>query len=164
MSRLSFLDLAFFLTESVDSPKHVSGLMIFKKPPGSAAQWVHKLAQEFATHDEPVAPFNQVIDFKALGGPRWQTAENFRIDEHLFYHNPESLLSERQLFAYCAGLHEPLMDRDKPMWEYHVIDRVAGGRFAIYTKMHHAYAVATQQGPHLVGAFGSRAVPLTLAP
>ena len=42
MSRLSFLDLAFFLTESEASPKHVAGLSLFKKPPGSAANWVHK--------------------------------------------------------------------------------------------------------------------------
>jgi WS/DGAT/MGAT family acyltransferase len=140
MSRLTFLDLAFFLTESADSPKHVAGLMIFKKPAGSSARWVHNLAQEFSAHDDPVAPFNQVIDFRSFGGPRWRTAEDFRIEEHLFYHNPESVLSERELFAYCAGLHEPLMDRSKPMWEFHIIDRISGNRFAIYSKMHHAYA------------------------
>ena len=140
MSRLSFLDLAFFLTESAESPKHVAGLMIFKKPAGSSSRWVHHLAQEFAAHDQPVPPFNQVIDFRALGGPRWRTSEDFHIEDHLFYHNPESVLTERELFAYCSGLHEPLMDRSKPMWEYHIIDRVSGGRFAVYSKMHHAYA------------------------
>ena len=80
MSRLTFLDLAFFLTESEDSPKHVAGLMIFKKPAGSSAQWVHGLAREFGSFDQPVAPFNQVIDFRALGGPRWRTAEEFHLD------------------------------------------------------------------------------------
>lgn len=140
MSRLSLLDLAFFLTESEESPKHVAGLQIFKKPSGASAKWVHNLAEEFAKHDQPVSPFNRVIDFRALGGPRWREAEDFAIQEHLFYHNPESVMSERELFAYCAGLHEPLMDRTKPMWEFHIIDRVAGGRFAIYSKMHHAYA------------------------
>ena len=64
MSRLSFLDLAFFLTESENSPKHVAGLLIFKKPSGTAANWVQNLAQEFAEFDEPRAPFNQVIDFR----------------------------------------------------------------------------------------------------
>ena len=140
MSRLSLLDLAFFLTESEESPKHVAGLMIFKKPANSSGRWVHNLAEEMARQDEPTRPFNQVIDFRALGGPRWREAENFAIEDHLFYHNPEAVLSERDLFAYCAGLHEPLMDRSKPMWEYHIIDRVAGGRFAVYSKMHHAYA------------------------
>ncbi len=140
MSRLSFLDLAFFLTESESSPKHVAGLLIFKKPSGSAASWVQNLAQEFAEFEEPRPPFNQVIDFRALGGPRWRTCESFSLDEHLFYHRPENILSERDLFNYCAEMHEPLMDRDKPMWEFHIIDRVSGGRFAVYSKMHHAYA------------------------
>ena len=140
MSRLSLLDLAFFLTESEESPKHVGGLQIFKKPPNVGNNWVHKLAEELAKHDQPEPPFNQVIDFRALGGPRWKTVEHFAIEDHLFYHTPETMLSERELFAYCAALHEPLMDRSKPMWEFHIIDRVAGGRFAIYSRIHHAYA------------------------
>ncbi len=140
MSRLSFLDLAFFLTESADSPKHVAGLLIFKKPSGSSTNWVHKLAEDFSGFTEPLAPFNKVIDFRALGGPRWRTAEEFSIEDHLFYHRPEKVLNERDLFAYCSEMHEPLMDRQKPMWEFHIIDRVSGGRFAIYSKMHHAYA------------------------
>ena len=140
MSRLSFLDLAFFLTESESSPKHVAGLMIFKKPQGSSAQWVHELAREFGSFTEPTAPFDKVIDFRALGGPRWRNAEHFNLEDHLFYHRPDKTLSERDLYAYCSELHEPLMDRERPMWEMHIIDRIAGGRFAIYSKMHHAYA------------------------
>ncbi|MEE4659668.1 MAG: wax ester/triacylglycerol synthase family O-acyltransferase [Halieaceae bacterium] len=140
MSRLSLLDLAFFLTESRESPKHVAGLQIFRKPPRAAANWVRKLAEEYRSHDQPNAPFDRVIDFRALGGPRWRKAAAFNIDEHLFYHRPAAALSERELFKLCARLHEPLMDRSKPMWEFHVIDNVEGGRFAIYSKMHHAYA------------------------
>ena len=168
MSRLSLLDLAFFLTESEQSPKHVAGLMIFKKPANSSARWVHNLAEELAKHDKPVPPFNQVIDFRALGGPRWRTAENFAIEDHLFYHNPDTALSERELFAYCAGLHEPLMDRSKPMWEYHIIDRVAGDRFAVLAPHFErsgmgARAMAMTQRLHL-GKHCRRRFPARLEP
>ena len=162
MSRLSFLDLAFFLTESADSPKHVAGLLIFKKPPGSSTQWVHKLAKEFASFDEPTAPFDKVIDFRALGGPRWRTTGEFSIEDHLFYHRAENVLSERDLFAYCSELHEPLMDRNKPMWEFHIIDRVAGGRFAVYSKMHHAYADGVTMSRWTMSSLNSSARARTL--
>ncbi len=140
MSRLSLLDLAFFLTESRESPKHVAGLQIFKKPAKAPANWVRKLYEEFASHDTPQPPFNRVIDFRSLSGPRWRELEQFDIDEHLFFFKPRKALNERALFDYCARLHEPLMDRSKPMWEFHIIDNIQGGRFAIYSKMHHAYA------------------------
>ena len=140
MSRLSLLDLAFFLTESKDSPKHVAGLQIFRKPAKAPANWVRKLSDAYAAHDQIRAPFNRVIDFRALGGPRWREAAAFDIHQHLFYHRPDKAISESALFEMCARLHEPLMDRGKPMWEFHLIDNVQGGRFAIYSKMHHAYA------------------------
>ena len=37
-------------------------------------------------------------------------------------------------------LHEPLLDRNKPLWELHVIDGIRGRKFAAYLKLHHAYA------------------------
>jgi diacylglycerol O-acyltransferase len=140
MSRVYLRDIAILHTESANNPKQVAGLLIFKKPPASSGQWVHNLAKEFASFDTPNTPFDQVVDFRALGGPRWRTAEDFQIEDHLFYHRPEKVLSESDLFAYCSGLHESLMDRSKPMWEFHIVDMVAGNRFAVYSKMHHAYA------------------------
>jgi WS/DGAT/MGAT family acyltransferase len=33
-----------------------------------------------------------------------------------------------------------LLDRSKPLWECHIIDKIEGSSFAVYTKIHHAYA------------------------
>jgi diacylglycerol O-acyltransferase len=162
MSRLSLLDLAFFITESEASPKHVAGLLLFKKPPGSSDDWVHDLSREYAEFEVPGAPFDQVIDFRALGGPRWRSVENFSLDQHLFYHKPEGELSESDLFEYCARLHEPLMDRAKPMWEFHIIDQVSDGRFAIYSKMHHAYADGVTMSRWTIAALSTSARARTL--
>ena len=140
MKKLSMLDLAFFLTESKESPKHVAGLMLFKKPAKSRASFVHDLYEEFRGFDKPCEPFDLVINFIALGGPRWKKAASFDIGQHLFYHKPERVLSKADLYELIAEMHGPQLDRSRPLWEFHFIDRVEGGRFAIYSKIHHAYA------------------------
>jgi diacylglycerol O-acyltransferase len=155
MSRLSLLDLLFFVIETEASPKHVAGLMIFEKPEGSKPSWVKQLAAQLQSHDQPTPPFNQVINFRALGGPAWSTADHFDIEDHVIYHKPNHILSEEQLFAFASKLHEPLMDRDKPLWEFHLIDRIEGDRFALYAKIHHAYADGMTMSSWLLSSLSS---------
>ena len=49
MSKLSLLDLGFFIAETEASPKHVGGLLIFKRPAKSAAAFVKNLYEEYLT-------------------------------------------------------------------------------------------------------------------
>ena len=140
MKRLSLLDLAFFVTESEDSPKHVAGLMIFKRPAKSPARFAKDLFEEYRDYEKPGEPFDQVINFTAMGGPRWERCDHFDIDDHLFFHRPKKVLDDAGLYEFIADLHGPMLDRTRPLWEFHMIDRVSGSRFAIYFKIHHAYA------------------------
>jgi len=140
MRKLSLLDLAFFLAESEGSPKHVAGLLLFKKPAKCPANFVGKLVEELKTFDEVNEPFNLVIDLIGLKGPHWKHCDNFSIDDHVFYHRPEKAVAWEAVKEFVTGLHEPLMDRSRPLWEFHLVDRIKGGKFAIYVKLHHAYA------------------------
>jgi diacylglycerol O-acyltransferase len=164
MRKLSVLDLAFFLAESEGSPKHVAGLLLCKKPPKCPADFVGKLVEELTTHDKVTEPFNLVINFMGWKGPHWKPCSNFSIDEHVFYHRPEKVISWVEVKEFVTRLHEPLMDRSKPLWEFHLIDGIKGRKFAIYLKLHHAYADGMTMTSWLNRAFSDTPEDQELSP
>ena len=46
MKRLSLMDLAFFVAESENSPKHVAGLVRCRKPKGAPADYAKRLVED----------------------------------------------------------------------------------------------------------------------
>jgi diacylglycerol O-acyltransferase len=137
MTRLSTIDSGFLLTESQHSPKHIAGLMVFQLPKGKGAAWLRKLMDDMRAH-LPGFPLNQRLENP--GGLVFELEE----DEHfeLDYHVRHTVLprpgSDKQLHEVVARLHANLLDRDRPLWEFHLIEGLAGRRFAFYFKVHHA--------------------------
>ena len=72
MRKLSAMDLAFFIAETEESPKHVAGLMLFKKPPKCGPAFTRKLVEELKTRQQLTEPFNLTIHLAGLTGPGWQ--------------------------------------------------------------------------------------------
>ena len=141
MSKLSLLDFGFFIAETEASPKHVAGLLICKRPAKSTAAFAKNLYREYLRHTDIKAPFNRVIEFSLTGMPNWKEAQSVDLAQHIFYHKLESGNNDRQaLYQFVSNLHVPMLDRSRPLWEMHVIDGLGDGRFALYQKIHHAYA------------------------
>jgi diacylglycerol O-acyltransferase len=57
MNKMSLFDMSFFIAETADSPKHVAGLIIFKRPEHSKASFVKDLHEELLTFTDVHAPF-----------------------------------------------------------------------------------------------------------
>ena len=141
MSTLSLLDLGFFVAETEASPKHVAGLLICKTPPKARPGFVKNLYREYLTFTDVKAPFNRVICFSLKAMPHWEPAASIDLAQHIFYHRLPRGGNDRQaLYDFVARLHVPMLDRSRPLWALHVIDGLDGGRFALYQKVHHAYA------------------------
>jgi diacylglycerol O-acyltransferase len=140
MSKLSLLDLGFFIAESEASPKHVGGLLICKRPPKSTAAFAKNLYREYLTFTDVKPPFNRIIHFSLTSRPQWQDAV-VDLEQHVFFHKLDAGHNDRKaLYDFVSKLHTPVLDRTRPLWEVHVIDGLTEGRFALYQKLHHAYA------------------------
>lgn len=120
MAKLSVMDLAFFLTETDASPKHVGGLLMFRKPAKAAANYVEQVVAEYAGNiNEIRAPFNQIIKFSRFSAPQWQVDNQFNIENHVFFHTLSGNDFRDSLYAEVSELHSIRLDKSRPMWEMH---------------------------------------------
>jgi diacylglycerol O-acyltransferase len=136
MSRLSTLDAIFLGVETRELPAHIAGLQIYQLPKGKGSAWLHSLMAELR-ECPPGPPFN----LRLAGGPglpRLEVDKQFEINYHVRHNVLPSPGDEQQLHAELARLHANLLDRDRPLWEFHLIEGLAGHRFAFYIKIHHA--------------------------
>ena len=137
--KISFLDKAFWITESEDSPKHVASLQILALPETADENYLPNLVNTFRKFDQAVCPFNTVVH-RVLGFP-WalKPVDKLDMQYHVQYHEIDDVSDRQQLHQFIARLHEPRLDREQPLWQYHMISSRQGRQFAIYVKIHHIY-------------------------
>jgi WS/DGAT/MGAT family acyltransferase len=132
------LDLMFFLTESPQSPKHVGAVQIFQLPDGAPSSYLLDLVAAFK--EAPVvAPFNYHPHFPRLGLPQWREVRDMEMSYHVRHSALPGPGTEDQLMEVVQRLHAGLLDRRRPCWICQVIEGLEGNRFAVYSKIHHAY-------------------------
>lgn len=165
MATLSVMDLAFLLTESDASPKHVGGVMIFKKPASAGPDFVHRAAEQYlGGNDDLQPPFNQIIKFNLFRGLHWQTAANFNIADHIHFHQLKGSDFRDSLYKLTGALHSERLGRDAPMWEFHIIEGIDPTRFALYVKIHHAYADGMTMAAWLAKSLSTTARTKAISP
>jgi len=137
---LNPLDISWTQVESRDTPMHVAGLMPFRLPEGAPPDFLRDLVADLRSTREFAAPWNYCLRGPGLMHPRPVWVEQDSLD--LEYHVRHSALprpgGERELGQLVARLHSQALDLTRPPWEYHVIEGLSGGRFAVYLKMHHS--------------------------
>ncbi len=137
--KLTFLDKAFWITETRHSPKHVAGLQLYSLPEHADEHYVKDLYEKLKTFDKAESPFSDTVVSILKFPLKLKTGGDLDMDYHLHYHKIKDVTDRRALNEYVARLHEVRLDRDKPLWQYHIIDSEDGKHFSIYAKIHHMY-------------------------
>lgn len=137
MKSLALLDAMFLFLETAENPKHIGAVMVFDPAPDAKPGHLTNLVERFRDV-EATPPFNRRVKFHTLGMPTWETLPGCDLDFHVRHVVLPDAGGDHALLEYVARAHEPLLDRDMPLWEFHVIEGLAEDRFAVYTKIHHA--------------------------
>jgi len=144
------LDVTWFLTESAASPKHVGCVLLFETPPGRAGI-VGEIVAAYRAH-APTPPFNFVPRLVGAGGPVFVEAADIDMAYHVQHVALPAGTSYEAFLALVADLHEPVLDRERPLFRIWAIEGVPGNRFALYLKVHHGI-IDGASGAHRI--FGS---------
>jgi WS/DGAT/MGAT family acyltransferase len=153
MRRLSFLDTAFLLAERRETPMHVGGLHLFTLPEGVDEQeFLYGLADNLKSTTRLQQPFGDRLKMGRAGvlGPLyWEEDPSLDLDYHIRHSALPKPGRFRELFALVSRLHGTLLDRNRPLWEMHLIEGLPERKFAVYSKFHHA-AIDGARSIHLV--------------
>jgi diacylglycerol O-acyltransferase len=137
--RLTGLDTAFLSLDEPAAPMNMGGVAVF-----AASQRIHpaRIVQLLADRAQRIPPLRQRIrpNWLPPGTVSWVPDQNFDVHRHVIAHRLQAPRYRGQLAAKVAELMVEPLERSGPPWQLHVITGLAGGRFAVLAKLHHALA------------------------
>ncbi len=151
MKSLTGLDATFLYLETPEMPMHVGSFNLCELPADFKGSF-HKAVMAHIGKRMHLAPvFSRKLVFMPLdlGHPLWVEADSVDISFHIRRADsakkgaaPMTLAEAHRL---CAQLHGELIDRNFPLWEFYVFDRIQlpasqGGKIVggFFSKIHHA--------------------------
>ncbi len=139
-SPLSGLDAAFLYLESLGTPMHVGSLMLLESPSRRRGDFAQRLRDHVADRLSAAAPLRRVVETAPLGlsHPLWREHAALDLDWHIQKRKLRAPGSHNALMALTGRLHAETMDRSRPLWQLVVIEGLADGRIALYSRIHHA--------------------------
>ncbi|MCG8536676.1 MAG: wax ester/triacylglycerol synthase family O-acyltransferase, partial [Pseudomonadales bacterium] len=137
MTPLSPADQLFLWLEKRQQPMHVAGLMLFSFPENAGPKYVTELAESLRAYQHPEGRYGEKL-VRKMGQYYWEEDDHFDLEHHFRHEALPKPGRIRELLARVSAEHSNLMDRERPLWEFHLIEGVRGRRFAVYSKVHHS--------------------------
>jgi diacylglycerol O-acyltransferase / wax synthase len=136
-SCLSPTDAAFLYLERKEIPLHIASVSVF-----DSAIPFKEFVVNIRSKLHLVPRYRQIVVTPPwnLGLPTWEDDPNFDIHRHIFRVTLDPPGGESELEALAGRILSGLLDRNKPLWDMHVVDGLKDGRGAIIWRVHHALA------------------------
>ncbi len=146
MQRLSGLDASFLYLETPSQPLHVCAILELDASTIPGGYTFDKLREELTVRVAAMPEFRDKLADSPLNidHPVWVEDKDFDVDRHLHRVGVPAPGGRGELSEICGHLAAQPLDRGRPLWEMWVIEGVdgtdahAGGRMAVFTKVHHA--------------------------
>lgn len=140
MELIAPTDAVFLLGESREHPMHVGCLQLYRPPPDAGPGYVREFYDLLTGQREVQITFRKrpTTLWGGVGNLAWADDEELDLDYHVRRSALPSPGRVRELLELTSRWHSSLLDRHRPLWEMHVVEGLRDGRFAVYTKMHHA--------------------------
>jgi len=138
MRRIELADAGFLLAEKRETPMHVGGVNLFTLPNGvNEKEFLKDIMAVLRNAQDYRKPFGEFVKSAPLG-LYWEKDDNLDLDYHIRHSALPKPGRYRELFILASRLHSTLLDRNRPLWEIHLIEGLQNRQFAVYNKMHHA--------------------------
>ncbi len=135
--RLTGLDTAFLhLEDHSTAHMHVASVMIFE----GRAPTPQELVEHVQSRLHLVPRYRQRLAYVPFdqGRPVWTDDPHFNPHYHIRHTALPRPGDEAALKRLAGRLFSQRLDRSKPLWEIWLVERMAGRRFALIAKTHHA--------------------------
>jgi WS/DGAT/MGAT family acyltransferase len=161
MERLVGLDGMFLALESSTTHLHLVGALVFDPTGADGVVDYARVRRLVASRVHLVPPFRQRMVEVPFGvqHPAMVDDPEFDLDFHVRRRGipaPGRLADLAELVADIAS--QPL-DRRRPLWEFHVVEGLEGGRLALIPKVHHSIIDGVSAAEVLAAFFDLSADP-----
>ncbi len=139
MQQLSGLDNSFLVTETGGQLGHIGSLWLFDTKGLDGHSFFQVVRERIEKRMHLLAPYRRRLVEVPFGldRPYWVEDPDFDLDFHLRHVAVPPPGDEEQLSALVSRIHARALDRARPLWEVYVIEGLADGRIALFTKIHH---------------------------
>jgi diacylglycerol O-acyltransferase len=132
--RMTSQDASFIYGESHAGPLHIGSLQIFDGPID-----YDELVDHMAQRMHLLTRYRQKLAFVPfnLAHATLEDDPDFDLHNHVKCHSLPDGIDDKEFVRVAMAAFEPMLERDKPLWELHLFQGLAGGRSAIVWKIHH---------------------------